>query len=452
MSAFSYQNGARTNLGFLGGYPYAVAYAINDTNQIIGVSDAGIDTHAFEYTNGTMSDLGTLGGMFMGGYSSAHAINRFGQIVGESSLSFSQPNTIHALLWSAGTKTDLGALGGNYSTAYGINSSGVIVGESDIVEQGVTNIHAFIYTNTTMRDLGTLGGNYSFARSINDSGVVVGESDTVIGGATNTHAFIYRNGVMSDLGTFGGSASSANAINSAGQVVGYAYAANELSLAFLYNGTNLVDLNAHIPPGLGWTNLWTAEAINDLGQVVGSGFRADGSLRAYLLTPAGPLLVAITNPAPHSTFSAPATFGISAFVSDTAGLVTNVEFLVNNSVIGNATSAPYNATAANLAAGSYTLTAVASDNSGFKATNSISITVTNNTNSITILDPAFNTAGFSFSFTTQTGTIYYVQFATPFSSSNNWQTFTNLSGNGSVVRVTNSPLTGAQRFYRVLGQ
>ncbi len=451
VSAFWYRDGTRTNIGTLTGNPYAVAWGINETNAIVGESAVGVDTHAFVYSNGVMTDLGTLGGSFVGGYSSAHAINRSGQIVGESSTSFMLASTIHAVLYSGGTKTDLGALGGDYSSANGVNSSGIIVGESDVVEQGVTNVHAFVYTNNPMKDLGTLGGTYSSANGINDSSVIVGESETVIGGVSNLHAFIYQNGVMSDLGTLGGSASSASAVNSSGQIVGYATDASDVSCAFLYIGSTMLRLIDHIPAASGWTNLTSADAINDAGQIAGTGFLANGSFHAYLLTPAGQLIVGITNPAANATFAAPATFVVGAFTTDSAGSVTNVQFLVNGSVIGNSTSAPYSATANSLSAGSYRLTAVASDDTGLKATNSINVTVTSSSPSRpTILNPTFDGAGFSFSFSTETGYTYEGQFTTPLASSNNWLTFTNLTGDGSTVRVTNSTPTNTQRYYRVV--
>jgi probable HAF family extracellular repeat protein len=373
--AFLFENGALSDLRHLNGAPYAIAYGINDTDQVVGESATANNTHAFLYSNGTMTDLGTLAGTITG-YSSAHAINRAGQIVGESSVSFAQASTIHAVLYDGSTKTDLGALGGDYSSASAINNSGVVVGESDIVSQAVTNVHAFKYSNRTISDLGTLGGDYSSAKGINDSGVIIGESDIVISGSTYTHAFIYRNGTISDLGTLGGSASSASAINTAGLVVGYATDTNEVSNAFLYDGSKMINLNDFIPPGSGWTNLSSADAINDAGQIAGSGFLADGSYHAYLLTMAAPLTVSITNPIANTSFEEPATFSVGATVSDNAGTVTNVEFLVNNASIGNSTVPPYSATANNLSAGTYTLSAIASDNTGLKATNFITIIVT----------------------------------------------------------------------------
>lgn len=448
VSAFLYQNGSRTDLGYLSGPPYAAAFSVNASNYIVGESDYGNSTHGFEWANGVLKDLGALNGS---GYSSAHAINRDAQIVGESSTSFLFNSPIHAVLWSGSTMTDLGALDGSYSSAYSINSSGVMVGETDVLPAGSSNVvtHAFVYSNNSMQDIGTLPGanDYSAAFGINDSGVIVGESDTVVAGVSTTHAFIYSNGTMTDLGTFGGTLSSASAINSAGHVVGYANDANQNSRAFLYYGSGLIDLNNLIAPGSGFTNLTSADAINDVGQIAGSGLLADGSYHAYLLTPTGPLVVAITNPPAHTTLVAPATFPVSAYVSDTAGTVTNVQFLVNGTVISNVTAAPYCATVANLGPGAYSLSAVATDDAGQSTAAGMSVIVEA---PITLFNPACGSTGFSFSFQTRTGLTYEVQLNSLLLLSNQWLTFASLAGDGSVVRMTNSPLTNDQCVYRVI--
>jgi hypothetical protein len=95
------------------------------------------------------------------------------------------------------------------------------------------------------------------------------------------------------------------------------------------------------------------------------------------------------------------------------------------------------------------LTAVASDDGGLKATNNIQVTVTGPA-PVTLRDSAFDSAGFSFSFATENIYTYDGQFTTPLASSNLWTTFTNVSGNGSTVRVTNSTATNGQRYYRVV--
>ena len=153
--------------------------------------------------------------------------------------------------------------------------------------------------------------------------------------------------------------------------------------------------------------------------------------------------VTVTNPIAGAVFISPANVTIQATASDSDGSVTNVQFLVGSTVISNRTTAPYAATTNGLPAGNYTLTAIASDNVGAKATNNISISVTNPPPSpVTIVNPTFNGSSFSFSFATQIGYIYSGQFTASLNPTN-WFTFTNLTGDGSVVRVTDSPLTNS---------
>jgi hypothetical protein len=89
-----------------------------------------------------------------------------------------------------------------------------------------------------------------------------------------------------------------------------------------------------------------------------------------------PPSVTITSPANHAVFSAPATFDFAATASDPdADGLSDVEFYVGANLVDDIFSAPFTTLVANLPAGSYTLTAIAYDNAGASATNSISITV-----------------------------------------------------------------------------
>jgi hypothetical protein len=103
-----------------------------------------------------------------------------------------------------------------------------------------------------------------------------------------------------------------------------------------------------------------------------------------------PPTVTITNPASGTVFAAPANVTIQASAADADGTVTNVQFLVGTAVLTNEAAAPFSALTNNLAAGSYTLSAVASDNLGAKTTNSISITV-DAPPTVTITNPASGT-------------------------------------------------------------
>jgi len=84
--------------------------------------------------------------------------------------------------------------------------------------------------------------------------------------------------------------------------------------------------------------------------------------------------VSLTQPAAGASFSAPATIALAANASDTDGSVVKVEFLNGATVVGTATAAPYAAAWGGVAAGSYVLTARATDDDG-AVTTSAAVTV-----------------------------------------------------------------------------
>jgi hypothetical protein len=84
--------------------------------------------------------------------------------------------------------------------------------------------------------------------------------------------------------------------------------------------------------------------------------------------PNTPPSVTITNPAAGAKFIAPANLSINADATDSDGSVTNVQFFSGANLLGNLTTAPFNFTQNNLAAGNYSFTAIAADNLGATAT------------------------------------------------------------------------------------
>lgn len=94
--------------------------------------------------------------------------------------------------------------------------------------------------------------------------------------------------------------------------------------------------------------------------------------------------VSITSPANGSKFTAPASITISASASDADGSIARVEFYNGNTKLGEDQSSPYSYNWSNVAAGSYTLTAKAYDNSGASTSSSgISISVSTGTTTTT---------------------------------------------------------------------
>jgi hypothetical protein len=86
--------------------------------------------------------------------------------------------------------------------------------------------------------------------------------------------------------------------------------------------------------------------------------------------------VALFAPTPGSVWTAPATITVSANAGDTDGTVARVEFFANGTAIGSRTAAPWSITWTGAGAGSYTITARATDNSGASTTSAgVGITV-----------------------------------------------------------------------------
>jgi len=89
-----------------------------------------------------------------------------------------------------------------------------------------------------------------------------------------------------------------------------------------------------------------------------------------------PPVVSITSPANNASFTPPATVTIQASASDADGSIAKVEFFNGATKLGEATSTPYSYTWTNVAAGTYSLTAKATDNANASTTSAtVSITV-----------------------------------------------------------------------------
>jgi hypothetical protein len=84
----------------------------------------------------------------------------------------------------------------------------------------------------------------------------------------------------------------------------------------------------------------------------------------------------ITSPVAGASFTAPANISINASAADSDGTVAKVEFFNGATKLGEVTTSPFTFTWANVAAGSYSLTAKAFDNLGASTTSSsVSVSV-----------------------------------------------------------------------------
>ncbi|MDD5140470.1 MAG: Ig-like domain-containing protein [Verrucomicrobiales bacterium] len=193
-----------------------------------------------------------------------------------------------------------------------------------------------------------------------------------------------------------------------------------------------------------FTNQFNASGTFPYHCTIHVSFGMTGSI--IVAAPNSPPSVTITNPASGTVLAAPANVTIQASATDD-GTVTNVQFLVGSTVLTNKAAAPFFAVTNNLAAGNYTLSAIASDNLGAKATNAVNISVVTPL-ALVISAPQLLAASFQFNYSANTGLTYIVQRSTNLAVPDWISMVTNTAASNPVVFV-DSQATNSPGFYRV---
>lgn len=154
-----------------------------------------------------------------------------------------------------------------------------------------------------------------------------------------------------------------------------------------YQGSTLIGTATAAPYTATWQNApagtykITAKATDDKGATTISA--------PVQISIDAPPTISLTSPTAGQAFIAPASVTLTANAADADGTVAKVEFYQGATLIGAATAAPYTATWQNAPAGTYTLTAKATDDKGATTTSAaVIITVLpNQLPSITLAGP-----------------------------------------------------------------
>jgi plastocyanin len=160
---------------------------------------------------------------------------------------------------------------------------------------------------------------------------------------------------------------------------------------------------------------------------------------------ASPPTVALTAPASNSVFAVGTPVVLQAAASSSSGTITNVQFFSGANLLGAVAQAPYSFTVSGLAAGAYTFTAKATDNSN-NSTVSAPVTVT--VAAISLLSPGLSAAGV-FQFTIQGSVAGKTNLIQASTSLPTWVTIGTNTTPGSVF-TDPAAASFPSRFYRTV--
>jgi hypothetical protein len=151
-----------------------------------------------------------------------------------------------------------------------------------------------------------------------------------------------------------------------------------VSVSF-HDGETLLGTDASSPFSFDWTGApsgaraLTATATDNDGLTTTSEM-----IQVNVVAPGGnqPPAVQLTHPADGAVFNAPANITLAASATDGDGTVAKVAFFQGQTLLGESLSAPYTQAWSNSTPGTYTFTAVATDNQGaFNSSAPVTITV-----------------------------------------------------------------------------
>ena len=165
------------------------------------------------------------------------------------------------------------------------------------------------------------------------------------------------------------------------------------------------------------------------------------------LTLTNPLVlptVVITNPVTGKSFAAPANVLLQADANSSDANITSVQFFSGATLLGSATTPPYNFNDTSLAAGNYSFTAVANDSLGLSATSAV-VNIFVLTNAV-LTSPVMPVSGrFQFTVLGIAGQTYEID-----ASSNlvNWFPIGTTNAPANSFTFTDSPAAIPIKFYR----
>ncbi len=160
-----------------------------------------------------------------------------------------------------------------------------------------------------------------------------------------------------------------------------------ISRVDFYQGFILIGSSVSAPYAIDWQNVSQGSySLTAVATDNASLHTTSAPVSITVNPPDVPPTVSLTSPTSGTTLWTPGNVTLTANAADSDGTVSKVDFFQGSTLLGTATSAPYSFTWVNPPLGSYTVTAVATDNAGM-ATTSTTVSITVNALQVVITSP-----------------------------------------------------------------
>lgn len=293
--------------------------------------------------SGSSSDAVTLGSAAVPTHAPPSSLTATPQ---SGAVALSWPAAPGALTYTVRRSTTSG-------TAYSVVRSGLTT--TSFTNTGLTNGTTYYYVVSAINE----GGVYTDIETANST-----QASAKPGSSSSVVTVSLTNPLNGSTLTAGSSVTvSANATASSGSITKVEFFANGTEI-----GEETLSPYSIILSGLASGNYsLTAKATSSSGTSATS-----SAVNVTVSAPAAnqPPAVSLTGPAGGSTFASGADITVSANASDADGSVSKVEFYSGSAKLGEDSTSPYSLTLQNVSAGSYSLTAKATDNDGANTTSS----------------------------------------------------------------------------------
>jgi hypothetical protein len=131
-----------------------------------------------------------------------------------------------------------------------------------------------------------------------------------------------------------------------------------------YNGSTLLGTDTSAPYSYNWTNVKAGDYNITAKATDNKGATTTSSVVKIKVTSNASPTVSLTSPKVNSQFAVGSSVSIAATAADRDGTIAKVEFFNGTTRLGTDNSAPYTYTWTNVKAGTYSITAKATDNKG----------------------------------------------------------------------------------------